>query len=128
MLALRKVGKVLLGAWSLAFLAKVIFDWLLGLEGWALTAPVLIAAAVGGLLGFSDAREVEPMEPADKRDTILGWGALVGAVATIGCLLIQMPWGLVTAVVVGATTVFTLHRVAKTPLRDCSSEHDGSTS
>ncbi len=68
---------------------------------------------------MSQARQVKPLEPAERRDTILGWGALVGGVAALACLLFgPMPWGILAAAAVLAATVLGLRRVPHPPAHD----------
>jgi hypothetical protein len=113
MLALRKLWTVLVGAWAAAILARAVLDWILGMEGAGVFAVVLAAAALGGLASLGAAREVRPMDPGERRDTILGWGALVGGVASVACLFLPLPWGVLAAVAVLALTVGLLLQVPK---------------
>lgn len=84
----------------------------LGLEAsWPTGLALIGAAALGGLVGVSAAQELEPYRPKEKRDVALGWGALVGAVGAVACLLIPLPWGAVAAAAVAAATLVTLRRV-----------------
>ena len=108
MLAMRRLWTVLVGASLGAFLARAILDWLLGLEGTWVAAAILVAAAFGGYLSIGEARNVKPMDPSERRDTILGWGALSGGVAAVAWLLAPMPWGAFAAVAVLAATVLAL--------------------
>ena len=120
MLALRKLWTVLVGAWAGAFAARALLVWALDLEGPLVAAATLLAAALGGWLSIGEARQVKPMEPAERRDAILGWGALVGGVAAVACLLIPMPWGVLAAVAVVAVTVLALRRVPPAPAKPAS--------
>jgi|SRR5215207_46344 len=115
MLALRKLWTVLVGAWVGAFLARALLGWALDLEGPLVAVAILVAAAVGGLLSIGEARQLKPMGAGERRDTILGWGALIGGVAAVACLFIPMPWGVLAAVGVVALTVLALRRVPPPP-------------
>jgi hypothetical protein len=99
---------VLLGAWVGAWVARAIADWVLELDDVWVAVAVLVAASLGGLAALGDARKLTPMDPQERRDTILGWGALVGGVAAIACLFLPLPWGAVAALVVLAATVVAL--------------------
>lgn len=118
MLALRKIWTVLVGAWVGAFLARAVLDWVLGLDGPWVGIGVIVAALIGGALSITEAREVQPMPAGERRDTILGWGALVGGVAAVACLFIPMPWGAVAAAAVVVVTVVSLHRVPAPPTQE----------
>jgi hypothetical protein len=113
MLALRRLWTVLVGAWVAAILARAVLDWILGLEGAGVLAVVLAAAALGGRASIGAAREVQPMKPKERRDAILGWGALVGGVGSVACLFLPLPWSVLAAVLVLALTVGLLLHVAK---------------
>ena len=110
MLLARKVLAVLIGAWAFAGLAKIVFDLLLGIDDTALLVIILAAALLGAVGGMAEASGLEPMEPGERRDTILGWGAFVGIIATVVCLLLPMPWGALAATAVGTATIATLAR------------------
>jgi NhaP-type Na+/H+ or K+/H+ antiporter len=111
MLALRKVWTVLVGAWAGAVLARISLDWLLGLDGRWVDVAILLAAVLGGALSVREARQVEPMDRAERRDTILGWGGVIGAVAAAACLFLPLPWGPLAALTVVALTASALARV-----------------
>lgn len=104
---------MLVGAWGGAFLAGAVLNWLLGLEGDGVRVAVLVAALLGGAASISDARRLQPMPPSERRDAILGWGALIGAVATGACLFLPLPWGVVAAAVVCGVTVGGLRWVSR---------------
>jgi hypothetical protein len=110
-LLLRKIGTVLLSAWCLAWIGRAIFDWILGLEGAAVTVPVIIAALLGAAIGASEARDLEPWAPSKRRDAIIGWGTVIAVVAVIACLAIPMPWGAIAAVTVAVAAIVVLRRV-----------------
>jgi hypothetical protein len=113
MLALRKLWTVLVGAWVAAILARAVLDWILGLEGAGVFVVVLAATALGGLMSLRAARQVQPMDPEERRDSILGWGALVGGVGSVACLFLPFPWNVLAAIAVLALTVGLLLRVPK---------------
>jgi hypothetical protein len=117
MLALRKLWAVLVGAWVAAILARAIAGWILGFEGAGLFAVILAAAALGGLTSLGAARQVRPMDPGERRDSIVGWGALVGGVGSVACLFLPLPWSALAAAAVLALTVVLLRRVPKAPAR-----------
>jgi len=73
MLAMRRLWTVLAGASFGAILARTILDWLLGLEGTWVDVAIPVAAALGGYLSIGEARRIKPMDPSERRDTILGW-------------------------------------------------------
>lgn len=105
----------MIGAVSGAVLGRIVFDFVVGLDGWAVAGPQLALTMIGAGVAVGDAKRLEPLPPHEQRDTILGWGALIGAVAALACLLLPMPWGAVAAVAVSAATVATL-RVARRSL------------
>jgi hypothetical protein len=111
MLLLRKVGIVVFYAWGAAWTARAVFDWLLGLDGVALAVPSVVVTAAGAVAGFSEARDLGPMNPSDRRDVILGFGAIVGILAAVACLFLPMPWGALAALLVAAARVLVLRRV-----------------
>jgi hypothetical protein len=111
MLTLRKVWTVLVGAWVSAWVARALFDWLLGLEGAWLLGLVLAATALGGVASLVEARRVRPIDPAERRDSILGWGAVIGGMGSIACLFLPFPWGVLGAIAVLALTAALLRRV-----------------
>jgi hypothetical protein len=115
MLALRKLWTVIVGAWVAAFLAGGLLDWILGLQGTWVAVAVLLAGVLGGFLSIGEARRVEPMDPAERRDTILGWGTIVGVVAALACLYLPMPWAIVAALGVLAVTLIALRQVPPPP-------------
>jgi hypothetical protein len=115
MLALRRLWTVIVGAWVAAILARAVLGWILGLEGAGVFAVVLAATAVGGLMSLGAARQVQPMDPDERRDSILGWGVLVGGVGSVACLFLPLPWNLLAAVAVLALTVGLLLQVPKSP-------------
>jgi hypothetical protein len=110
MLTLRKVWTVLVGAWVAAFPVGAVFE-LLGMDRtWAAVA-MLLAGVLGGGLSVREARQVQPMDAAERRDTILGWGGFIGAVAAAACLFLPLPWGPLAALSVVAVTASVLARV-----------------
>jgi hypothetical protein len=113
MLAVRKLWTILVAAWAGAFLARAVLDWVLGQEGTWVAVAIVAAAVLGGLAGVSEAKGVEPLDPAERRDTILGWGALIGGVAAVACLFLPLPWGVLAAAGVVMLTVVLLRRVPK---------------
>jgi hypothetical protein len=113
MLALRKLWTVLAGAWAAAIVARAVLDWILGLQGAGVSAGILAAAALGGLMSLGPARQVQPMDAGERRDSILGWGALVGVVASVACLFLPLPWSLLAAVAVLVLTVLLLGRAPR---------------
>jgi hypothetical protein len=114
-LAVRKVWTVLVGAWSAAILARAILDWALGLDGAGVFAAILAGSALGALASVGAARRLEPMDPEERRDSILGWGALIGGVGSVACLFLPLPWGAVAAGAVLVLTVALLQRLPKLP-------------
>ena len=113
MLQLRRLWAVLVGAWVAAWGARILLDWILGLEGtWVLIA-IIAAAVLGGVAAIGEAKKIEPMPEPERRDAILGWTALIGFVAAASCLLLPMPWGLIAAVAVVVLTIVTLRSVAR---------------
>lgn len=105
-MALRTMWPVLVGAWASAWVVGAALRWLLGADGTWANVAIVAAALVGGAFGVRAARDVRPMTPAERRDTILGWGALAGGVAAVACLFFPLPWGaLAAAAVLGATTL-----------------------
>lgn len=116
MLALRKLWTILLGAWVAEFIAVAVLDWMLGLEGTWVLVVILIAAAVGGFAGIREARQVQPMAPDERRDTILGWGTVIVGVGAVACLVLPFPWSAFAAAAVLAVGVVMLRRVV-TPSR-----------
>jgi hypothetical protein len=112
-LAVRRLWTVLVGAWSAAILARALLDWVLGLEGAGVAAGILAATALGGAASLGTARQLQPMDPSERRDTILGWGAVTGAVGSIACLFLPLPWSVLGAVAVLALTVLLLRAVPR---------------
>lgn len=115
MLALQKLWTVLAGACGGALLARVTLDWLLGLDGDRLAVAIVAAAVLGAFLSIGDARQITPMDPSGRRDAILGWGGLIGGVASVACLFAPMPWGAFAAAAMLAATVIVLRRVPPAP-------------
>lgn len=103
---------MLAGACAGGFLASAILRWLLGLGGTGVAAAIVGAAALGAFFCLGEARQITPMDPAERRDAILGWGALIGGVVAIACLFVPMPWGALAGAAVLATTVIALRRLA----------------
>lgn len=110
MLTLRKIWTVLVGAWVAAFPVGAVLELLGTDRTWAAVA-MLLAGVLGGSLSVREARQVQPMEPAERRDAILGWGGVIGAVAAAACFLLPMPWGVLAAFSVVAVTASVLARV-----------------
>jgi hypothetical protein len=115
MLGARRVWVVLVGAWVGAFLGRALFEWLLGLDEPWRAIGILGAAAAGGLLSLGEAHRLGPMPPHERRDAVLGWGALVGGVGAVACLFLPMPWGALAALAVLVVTVIALRRVPPAP-------------
>jgi len=86
-----------------------------GVDGTWLWVLTVVAGLIGAAAGVAWARSVEPYPPAERRDAILGWGALIGGVAALACLALPMPWGVIAAVAVAALTVAALRSVPKAP-------------
>jgi hypothetical protein len=121
MLRVRKFWTVLVGAWAGAVAAHVLLEWILG-QGGAWVAVVILASAfLGGLGGVAEAKDLEPLDPVEHRDKLLGWGTLLGGVGAVACLFLPMPWGVIAAAGVVAATVLVLARVPKP-----ASGHDSS--
>jgi membrane-associated phospholipid phosphatase len=113
--SMRKVWTVLASAWVAAWLVHALLDWVLGFNGSWEAVAVLAAAALGAIAGLGDARQLRPMGAQERRDALLGWVAVIGALCAVACLALTMPWGLVCAAVVVAVTVFALGRVRSAP-------------
>jgi hypothetical protein len=115
MLWVRRAWEVLVGVSAGLWTARIVVDWLLGVDGtWLWVATVALGLA-GAAVGIGVARDLKPYPPAEQRDAILGWGGLIGAVAALACLAIPMPWGAIGAVTVAALTVAALRSVPKPP-------------
>jgi hypothetical protein len=114
-LALRRIWTVLVGVWFGAFLARALLHWVLGLEGTWVRVAVLAAGLVSGILSIGEARGLSPMPPGERGATIIGWGAVVGALGAVACLALPFPWGLLAVVVVVVVTVVALSRVPAHP-------------
>jgi len=81
MLALRRLGTVLIGAWGGALFARLLLDWILGLDDVWVALGVVAGALTGGALALGEARSLRLMEPQERRDAILGWGFVIAAAA-----------------------------------------------
>ncbi len=97
MLTFRRVVQAACGLWAGAWIGRIAFDWLLGLDGAALLAGQLACALIGGVVMWLDSRTLRPWRPAERRDAIVGWGLLIGLVVAFGSLLLPTPWGLIAA-------------------------------
>jgi hypothetical protein len=111
MTGVRRVWAVLAPAWGCGLIAGIALDWVLGVDGPWLGVGVVAGTLAGGVLGVREARRIKPMAADERRDAILGWGAVVGAVAAVACLLLPLPWGALAAAAVVAATVLALRRV-----------------
>lgn len=69
MLALQRLWTVLVGAYLGAFLARLIFAWLLDLNGAWATAVILAAAALGAVLedGAHSSETPQPLGASSRR-------------------------------------------------------------
>jgi hypothetical protein len=110
MLTLRKIWTVLVGAAVCAFVVGAVLE-LLGMDRTWAVMVMLLAGVLGGVLSVREARQVKPMDAAERRDAILGWGGSIGAVAAAACLILPLPWGPLAALSVVAITASVLGRV-----------------
>ncbi len=106
---LRKLSAVLVGAWATAFVANLVLRGALGQEGPWVLLGIAVAGVVGGLAGVAEARTIEPMEPGERRDAILGWGWVIGLVVASACLYLPLPWAAIAVAAVLAATFGVLH-------------------
>lgn len=97
-LKLRRVAVAIAGAWIAALSARVVFGDLVGLDGWVLGGLLIACALIGLGAGAIEARELRPMAPTEKRNSVLGWGFALSLVPVTACLYIEMPWGVLAAV------------------------------
>jgi hypothetical protein len=88
-LAVRRVGAVLVAVWAGLAVVGLVVHRLLGVDGTWMWVCAGVAVVVFGAVGISSAKEIEPMTAAERRDTLLGWGAVLAliAVITVGALL-----------------------------------------
>jgi len=117
MLVLRRLWLVLVGACSAAALTHTVLDWVLGLEGGWVDVVVLLAASLGAVLSIPDARRLEWSSAQEQRDLLLGWATALGAIASLACLLLAMPWGAIAAFVVLGVTAGVIERASSPPDR-----------
>ena len=117
-LKLRRVGVVIGGGWVAAWIARALFDWVLGLEGTLVVVLSLVAFGAGAWASVDTARELEPWTPWDERDAYLGWVTFLGIVVVIACLFIPMPWGAMAAAVAAALTIVVLRRRPPVPMEE----------
>jgi hypothetical protein len=100
------------GAWFAAFVMRAALNWILGLEGIGVAAAVLAAAALGAWASIGEARELGRMGLEERRDSHMGWIALVGGTGSVACLFLPLPWGVAGAVVVLVVTISLWRSVA----------------
>ena len=110
---IRRISHVLLGAWGAGWIAGAVLVWGFGLSGTVPVLAVLLAMMAGGVLAIGGARRLPKLTPRERRDAVLGWGFLLGFVATAACFLAPMPWALVAAVTVGGGTALALRAYAR---------------
>ena len=116
MLTVRRIWVVLVAGWVCAWIARALFDWILGLDETVVVVLSLGAFVLGGAAALGEAREVEQWTPKESRDAYLGWTAFLGFVAAIICLLaVPMPWALLAAAAVAAVSVAVLRRAPPIP-------------
>jgi hypothetical protein len=72
---------------------------------------VLGTGLASGILSIGEARGLRPLPARERADTIIGWGAVIGALVAVACLALASPWGVLAAVAVVAVTVLGLSRV-----------------
>lgn len=84
----RRVATVLGCVGGGFILARVISE-IVGLDGTALRVTVVVLGVIGALVGWSEAKELRPMDSGERRDAYLGWGfvgALVFVIAVIALI------------------------------------------
>ncbi len=94
---LRRVGVVLAGVYGAAWVARLLFRELLGLDGWAAGGPFLGFALLGFAGGVIEARELEPIVPPEPYRAILGWGTVISILPVAACFYLPTPWAVLAA-------------------------------
>jgi hypothetical protein len=108
-----RYGRFLVGAWAAAICARVLFGLVGDLDGVLLIVLTVIATALGALASVPAARRLAPLSARERRDVVLGWGALVAGVAVVACLFLPLPWGVLAALAVLITAVCALRLLAR---------------
>jgi hypothetical protein len=127
-LHLRKVWTVVVGAWVAAFTTQAVLDWLLGFDGPWVAAAVVVAAVLGGAAGLGEARALRPLDPDERRDTVLGWVVILGAAVAVACFILPLPWSVFAIVGTIALTVLALRHVPRSESSGAISPRDSSLS
>ena len=109
----RRVSHVLVGAWAAGWIVGAVLGWGFGLRGTGPLLAVLGAMVLGGALSVGAARRLPTLTPRERRDAVLGWGFMLGFVATAACFLAPMPWALGAAVLVGGGSALALRAYAR---------------
>jgi hypothetical protein len=112
----RRLVEIYLAVYIALFLARVVFDWAFDVDGTPLLVVTIVLGVVGLAIGIQQARDLPPappLEPDEQRDTVLGWGGLIGAaVSLIVLFALPMPWGAIAAAAAAGIAVITVKYTA----------------